>query len=131
MDFPWFLEGFPDYNGMELEKAEKDRAVVRLHIGEMSKNPLGIVHGGAMYTMADCATGLAAHTDGRKYVTQGSSMHFLKNRTDGTIYATGQVIHRGKTTCLVRLEITDEAGVLLASGEFTFFCLNPEKEAKK
>ena len=74
---------------------------------------------------------LAAHTDGRKYVTQGSSMHFLKNRTDGTIYATGQVIHRGKTTCLVRLEITDEAGVLLASGEFTFFCLNPEKEAKK
>lgn len=115
---------FSAINGIAVHSVEKDRAIVGLEIHENSKNLLGIVHGGAMYTMADCATGLAAHTDGRSYVTQGSSMHYLKNRREGTIYATGQVIHRGKTTCLVRVEITDDSGALLASGEFTFFCLD-------
>lgn len=124
MDFPWFLEGFPDYNGMELEKAEKDRAVVRLHIGEMSKNPLGIVHGGALYTMADCAATVAAHTDGRHYVTQGSTMHYLRSPREGTIRAVGEVVHRGRGTCILRTELRDGEETLLALGEFTFFCLD-------
>ena len=77
-----------------------------------------------MYTMADCAAGIVINTDGRRHVTQGSNMHYLKNRTEGVIRAAGRVVHRGKTTSLVRVEITDEAGTLLASGEFTFFCLD-------
>ena len=80
-----------------------------------------------MYTMADCAAGIVINTDGRRHVTQGSSMHYLKNRTEGVIRAAGRVVHRGKTTSLVHVEITDEGGVLLASGEFTFFCLDANK----
>lgn len=115
---------FALYNHIELENAEMDKVTIRLDINENSKNPLGIVHGGAMYTMADCATGIAAHTDGRRYVTQTSTMHYLANRKEGTIRAVGQVIHRGRTTCIVKAEITDETGKLLAMGEFSFFCVD-------
>ena len=118
---------FALYNHMELESADDSCVVMRLEIHETSKNPLGIVHGGAMYTMADCAAGIVINTDGRRHVTQGSSMHYLKNRTEGVIRAAGRVVHRGKTTSLVHVEITDEGGVLLASGEFTFFCLDANK----
>ena len=59
---------FTAYNHFELETLEKDRAVYRLDIRSESKNPYGMVHGGALYTMADDAAGSAVHTDGRHYV---------------------------------------------------------------
>ena len=63
---------FATYNHIEVEFVEPDHAIFKLEIRPESKNPYGIVHGGAIYTMADNATGYAAHTDGRSYVTQGS-----------------------------------------------------------
>ena len=49
------------YNHMELESVQQDRAVFRLEIRPESKNPFGMVHGGALYTLADNAAGVAVH----------------------------------------------------------------------
>ena len=105
---------FATYNHIEAEFVEPDHAIFKLEIRPESKNPYGIVHGGAIYTMADNATGYAAHTDGRSYVTQGSSMHFLR-----------------RTTCFVNVDILGEGGKLLATGEFTYFCIDPDIMAQK
>lgn len=116
---------FAQYNHMELESVQPDRAVFRLEIRPESKNPFGMIHGGALYTMADNAAGTAAHTDGRAYVTQTSSLHFLRNQASGTVRAEGRVRHRGRSTCLTEVDITGENGTLLATGEFTFFRVDP------
>ena len=79
--------GFMQHNYMELESVEKDRAVFSLTIRPESCNPYGMVHGGAIYTLADNATGAAAHTDGRYYVTQTSALHFLRNQSQGVVRA--------------------------------------------
>lgn len=118
------LNAFMLHNHIELESVEPDRAVFHLAIRPESKNPYGMVHGGAIYTMADNATGAAAHTDGRYYVTQTSSLHFLRNQSEGTVRAEARVRHRGRATCLVEVDITGTDGVLLATGEFTFFCVD-------
>ena len=52
------------HNYIELERVEKDRAVFKLDIRPESCNPYGLIHGGAIYTLADNATGAAAHSDG-------------------------------------------------------------------
>lgn len=125
---------FAVYNHIELESVEADHAVFRLLIRPESKNPYGIVHGSALYTMADNATGYAAHTDGRYYVTQTSSMHFLRNQCTGTVRADARVRHRGKSTCLVDVDIIGEDGRLLATGDFTYFCVDlaiMEKKAEE
>ena len=98
------------HNHIELESVEPDRAVFRLDIRPESRNPYGMVHGGAIYTMADNATGTAAHTDGRYYVTQTSALHFLRNQASGTVRATAWVRHRGKSTVLTAVDITGEDG---------------------
>lgn len=122
---------FMNHNYMELEFLEPDHAVFKLEIREESRNTFGMVHGGALYSLADNATGCAAHTDGRHYVTQGSSFNFLRNQPEGTIYADAKVRHRGGTTCLIDVEITGDGGKLLASGSFTYFCVDRSKiEAK-
>ena len=120
-------DGFSRYNGFELEIMEQDRVVYRLDIGRNSLNPYGMVHGGALYTMADDAAGTAAHTDGRSYVTQSGTLHFLDNRAHGVIRATGTVRHRGGSTVLAVVDITGEDGTLLATGEFSYFCVDRKR----
>ena len=112
------------HNHIEMESVDKDRAVFKLDIRPESCNPYGMVHGGAIYTLADNATGTAAHSDGRYYVTQTSALHFLRNQSRGTVRATAWVRHRGKSTVLTSVDITGEDGKLLATGEFTFFCVD-------
>ena len=115
---------FMRHNFIEMESVERDRAVFRLTIRPESKNPYGMVHGGAIYTLADNATGTAAHTDGRYYVTQTSALHFLRNQSEGTVRATATVRHRGRSTVLTAVDITGDDGRLIATGEFTFFCVD-------
>lgn len=122
---------FMQHNFIEMESVEADRAVFRLNIRPESCNPYGLVHGGAIYSLADNATGAAAHTDGRFYVTQTSAMHFLHNQSRGTVRAEAYIRHRGKTSCLVDVDITGEDGKLIATGEFTFFCVDPKLMEKK
>ena len=59
----WLLKAnaFTNHNFIRLESVEPDRAVYRLEIRPESCNPYGIVHGGALYTLADDAGGAAAH----------------------------------------------------------------------
>ena len=122
---------FMIHNHIELESVEPDRAAFRLNIQPDSKNPYGLVHGGAIYTLADNATGSAVHTDGRFYVTQTSALHFLRNQSEGVVRADAKVRHRGRTTCLVNVDILGEGGKLLATGEFTYFCIDPDIMAQK
>ena len=112
---------FTLHNFIEAESVERDRAVFRLDVRPESLNPYGMVHGGALYTLADDAAGAAVHTDGRHYVTQNGSLNFLKNQTQGTIRAAAHVRHRGRSTCLVDVDITGDNDVLLATGQFTYF----------
>jgi acyl-CoA thioesterase len=90
-----------------------------------------MVHGGAIYAMADNAAGFVVHTDGRHNVTQTSALHFLRNQSEGTVTATARVRHRGNTTALVAVDITGDNGKLIATGEFTFFCVDKTVIDKK
>lgn len=122
---------FAAFNHLELEHVEPDYAVFRLNIRPESKNPFGFVHGGMLAGMADNAAGYAAHTDGRTYVTQSSHLNYVHNQAGGVIRAEGRVLHRGRTVCLTRVDISGEDGTLLATGELSFFCVDPDELEKR
>nr|WP_319488932.1 PaaI family thioesterase [uncultured Caproiciproducens sp.] len=124
---------FMIYNGIRIKSAKKDCVEVSLQIGPHSLNTYGLLHGGAYYTMADCAAGAAAKSDGGHYVTLSGGLNYIKSVSEGTVTAKGSVIHRGRTTCILHVDITDEKDALLAEGDFTMFCIEQpqtEEEAK-
>lgn len=94
---------FMSYNHIEIDYVEQDRACVCLDIVRESTNSYHMVHGGAYFTMADCCAGLAAHTDGRRYVTQGASVQFVRNTGSGRVTARSVVTSRGRTLCLAEV----------------------------
>jgi len=117
---------FINWIGIELDELQTDRAVVRLEADKQHLNPYGIVHGGVYATMADTAAGIAARTDGRDYVTQCSSLNYLRSQHEGRLRAEARVRHRGRSTCVVEADVTGTDGKLLASGTMTFFCIGTE-----
>jgi len=115
---------FMNHNHITLKTLEKDHVVMELVVRQESLNPYKIVHGGALYTMADCAAGTASRSDGRRYVTMSSSLNFLRSGLMGdTIWAEARIRHRGRTVCYVEVDVTNQKGELLASGDYTFFCI--------
>lgn len=114
---------FAIHNNITVRQLEVGKAEAQLTMGPAHLNPYGKLHGGAYYTLADCAGGTACRTDGRKYVTLDGTIHFIHSAEQGVVTASATVLHYGRTTALVSITITDENGTLLATGDFTFFCL--------
>lgn len=115
---------FAEHNGIQVRLTEQREGEAVLEIGPDSLNPLGRLHGGAYYTLADCAGGCACRADGRRYVTLHGGIDFIRSADHGRVTALATVRHRGGSTCQTTVEIRDEAGTLLALGDFTFFCLD-------
>lgn len=122
---------FMKYNNIKFTCIKENYAETELEISENSLNPYGIVHGGIYYTMADCTAGAAARSTGRKYVTLNSSFNFIKSVSKGKIKSVSYMVHRGKSTCVVRVDVIDEKETILAEGLFTMFCIENENFSKK
>ena len=115
---------FMNHNHISISQVTPQQAVAVLDIVPESLNAYGLLHGGAYFTMADAAGGALARSDGRSYVTVSSSMNFIRPANGGQVTAVAQLRHRGRSTCLISVTITDQADHLLSCGEFTFFCVS-------
>ena len=110
------------FNGMKLTEMSKDYARVEMNVQPTSRNLFGAIHGGVFFTMSDCAAGAAARSGGMRYVTLSNSFEFYRNTKGEHIRAEGLVRHRGRTICVVQVDVKDDSDALLASGTFTMFC---------
>lgn len=114
---------FMHHNGIAVTQVTAQMAEARLTIAPESLNPYGLLHGGAYFTMADVASGALARSDGRSYVTVTSHINFVRSVRQGQVIARARLRHRGRSTCLIAVEVYDEEERLLATGEFTLFCI--------
>lgn len=111
-------------NRMELCEAQPGRVRVKMTSRPVHLNHHGVIHGGYLLLLADSTAGLAALTDGRKYVTQSQNWNFLRGALPGAVYAEGTVLHRGRSVVVVRVQLTDAQGDLLGEGSFNMFVLD-------
>ena len=114
------------HNGIRLTKMERDHAVVEADLTRVNRNLYGAVQGGMFLTMADCASGGAARSNGMRYVTVSNSFEFFRNTKDDHLIAEGWVKSRGTTICIVEVEIRDTSGKVLCGGTFTMFCVGKQ-----
>ena len=112
---------FSAYNSIFLEKARDGRAEGRLFVTENSLNPHGMVHGGALVTLADTVAGTCACSRyGNTCVTTNSTMEYLRPGTPPWIRCRARAVKIGRTLSVVRVELTDSRERLVATGTYTF-----------
>jgi uncharacterized protein (TIGR00369 family) len=106
--------------GMWPTKVDVGLAVFECTPDESVYNPIGMVHGGLVCTLADSAAGCAVHTTldaGVGYSSIGINVSFLRPVTlgSGTLVATGRVVKPGRRVATATAEIVDGAGRLVAT----------------
>ncbi|HTE63289.1 MAG TPA: PaaI family thioesterase [Solirubrobacteraceae bacterium] len=119
LNLPWrALHGFDGLYGLEILTLSDEQVTARVPVRDELKQPAGLVHGGVFASIAESiasiGTWYAVHDDG--YSAQGLSNQtsFLRPILDGTIHAVARRRHRGRTTWVWEVDISDDDGRLCA-----------------
>jgi uncharacterized protein (TIGR00369 family) len=111
------LMPFAAHLGLVLDEASADRVVARLRWAPHLCTAGGIMHGGALMSLADTAGALVAFLglpEGATTATITSTSQMFRPVTDGTVRAVATPLHRGRTTATVQSDVRDSAGRLVA-----------------
>jgi uncharacterized protein (TIGR00369 family) len=123
------VEGYPapgtldDVLGFELLEANGERCRGRFSAERRVQQPMGLVHGGAYAALAESmvslATVVAVAPSGNLAVGQSNHTTFLRPVTSGYVHGEGTPRHRGRTTWVWDVELTDDDGRLCAISRVT------------
>ena len=116
---PWReLPGFDGLYGLEVLSLSDEEVTARVAVRDELKQPAGLVHGGVFASIAESITSLATWfaVQGDGHTAQGLSNQtsFLRPIVEGTIHAVARRRHRGRTTWVWEVEITDDRQRLCA-----------------
>jgi 1,4-dihydroxy-2-naphthoyl-CoA hydrolase len=103
--------------GIELLAATPEEVRAQLSWSEERCTAGGILHGGALMTLADSAGGVCAYLNlptGATTATVESKTNFLRPVSEGYAEAVARPVNVGRTLILVQTEIHDQAGKLVA-----------------
>ena len=103
--------------GMEFTHLTPERVEATLKVRQELKQPWGIVHGGAVMTLADTVAGAGAYMNlaqGQETVTVELKINLIGAVRKGVIRAQALPLHRGRSTSIWETRITDETGKLVA-----------------
>ena len=115
--------GLADILGIELTELTPKRVVAKMPVDERTRQPFGILHGGASVALAETVASLGAvmNIDRERYSAVGLEINanHLRAKSDGVVTAVGVPIHVGRTTQIWDIRITDEAGKMVCISRCT------------
>lgn len=111
------LMPFAQQLGLSVDEASADRVVARLAWTPQLCTVAGVMHGGALMSLADTAGALVAFLglpDGATTATITSTTQLFRPVTGGTVRAVAVPLHRGRTTVTAQTSLYDDDGKLVA-----------------
>jgi uncharacterized protein (TIGR00369 family) len=115
--------------GVELAGADAACTVGRLACSADRCTVAGMVHGGALMSLADSEGAVCAHLNlppGAATSTIESKTNFVQAVRDDTVHATARSVHVGRAIIVVQTELTDPAGRPMAVTTQTQAMISPE-----
>lgn len=95
-----------------------DFLVARMPVTSKVYQPDGVLHGGATAALAESVGSFASHIfiDTENMFVRGLEItaNHLKSVSEGYIYAKATFLHKGRTTQLLDIRVTDEADNLIS-----------------
>ena len=105
---------FADTLGLEMIAADADEVRARIPWDERLCTAGGILHGGALMSLADAAGAYCAFLNlpesAAGTATIESKTNFFRAVREGYVVATSRPLHRGRTTIVVETDLHDAAG---------------------
>ena len=123
------LPGFDRLYGLELLEIADGVARAQVQVRDELKQPMGLVHGGVYAAIAESlasiATAIGVSAEGKRATGLSNQTSFLRPITEGTINATAVRKHRGRTTWVWEVEMSDDQGRLSVHTRMTIAVREP------
>ena len=116
-----------DHLGIEFIELSDDFIKARMPVDHRTHQPMGLLHGGASVALAETlgSTGAFLCVDPAKYNVVGLEINanHIRGVRDGWVMGTARALHRGRTTQLWEIRITDVADKLVCISRLTMAVL--------
>lgn len=116
---------------IKISEIGDDFIVATMPVNSKVHQPDGVLHGGASVALAETVGSFASHmfVDNEKYFVRGLEItaNHLKSMSKGIVTATARPIHKGKTTHLWEVKLTDEQNDLVSLVKLTTIVLPKRK----
>ena len=99
--------------GIELDAAEAEEVRGRLPWAPERCTAAGVLHGGALMTLADSLGAVCAFLnlpEGSQTTTISSSTAFMRAVREGEVRGVARPLHAGRTVIVVQTDLSDESG---------------------
>ena len=119
---------------ISLDQIDDGFARFRMPFRKELTQAYGVVHGGAIATLADTSVAFAMMTmiqPGEKVTTVEFKINFLAPITEDDMIGEARIINRGKRLALADMEVKTDAGKLIAKGLANYIILSPPKPEKR
>lgn len=107
-------DAFARHVGIELLDAGEGSARARMVVSDEHKNGLGIVHGAAIFTLADLAFAAASNSRGNAAVAINASVNFVTAAREGELFAEAREVSLNPKLATYEVRVTDAEGTLIA-----------------
>ncbi|GLH62351.1 esterase [Parageobacillus sp. G301] len=98
--------------GIEIIELGEGRVVATMPVDHRTHQPFGLLHGGASVALAETVASIGAYAlidqETENVVGLEINANHIRAVRNGTVTATGTVLHRGKTTMVWDIKIVDE-----------------------
>ena len=116
---------------IEIIDAGDDFLVAKMPVNSRVHQPNGVLHGGATVALAESVGSFAAYVflNTNDFYIRGIeiSANHIKSVKEGFVYAKATFIHKGKTTQLFDIRITDDDNNLVSVCKLTTIALPKSK----
>lgn len=113
---------------MEFIDIGEDFLIAKMEVTPKVHQPDGVLHGGATVALAESVGSAASYlsVDREKQMVRGIviSANHVKGISNGFVYAKATPIHRGRTTQLWEIRVTDENSNLISHCKLSTMILN-------
>ncbi|MBA2870411.1 uncharacterized protein (TIGR00369 family) [Anoxybacillus calidus] len=117
--------------GIEFVEISAGKVVATMPVDERTRQPFGVLHGGASVALAETVASIGAYelVDKEKEIVVGLEINanHIRSVRDGKVTATGTVLHRGRTTMVWDIKIADEKERLVSVSRCTIAILQKER----
>ncbi|WP_297793400.1 PaaI family thioesterase [uncultured Eudoraea sp.] len=101
--------------------------IAKMPVNSKVHQPDGVLHGGATVALAESVGSAASYVflDGQKFFVRGieTSANHVKSISEGEVFARATIIHKGRTTQLWDIKVTDIEGNLISICKLTTIAL--------
>ena len=107
-------DSFAAHIGVKITDHGIGSAKARMTVAKHHLNSAGLVHGGAIFSLADAVFSVASNSHGTLAVAINANIDFFKAKEGGTLFAVAREVSLNRKLATYSIDLSDEAGDAVA-----------------